>query len=187
MDWQAEDARCLAESLLGRVGRRWKHVQSVARVAAELVDREHVAARVTSAAWLHDIGYAEALRRTGMHAIDGAEFLAARGAPDGLVGLVGHHTGARYEARELGLTERLEQLPAPDQDELDYLTLADLVVTPSGELTTVEERVAEILRRYPEDHPVHRAVTTSGAYLIHVAERARRRLALPDKWPIGTV
>ena len=54
------------------------------------------------------------------------------GAPRTLTQLVAHHSGARFEARERGLLDRLEfSFPAPDPALLDALTYADLT-TRSG-------------------------------------------------------
>jgi hypothetical protein len=53
-------------------------------------------------AYLHDIGYAPRLVRTGFHPLDGAEWLASMGEIR-LANLVAHHTGALHEAGERGL------------------------------------------------------------------------------------
>src|SRR5688572_3632725 len=54
-------ARDLAESLLTDLPQRWAHTAGVARRAAELCAAMPAADRnrVVTAAWLHDIGYAE--------------------------------------------------------------------------------------------------------------------------------
>lgn len=135
------------------------------------------------AAWLHDLGYAPDVRRTGFHALDGAEFLARYGAPTELVALVAHHTGARFEAGERGLAAYWSLLPEPVSEQLDVLTLVDLVISPSGEITTPAERVAEVLRRYAVVDPVHRAVTRSQSELVAAAARGRSQLGLADEWP----
>ena len=58
---------------------------------------------VVAAAWLHDVGYSPALQDTGLHALDGAVFLAGRGVEPLVVSLVAFHTGAEFEAEERGL------------------------------------------------------------------------------------
>ena len=54
---------------------------------------------------------------------------------------------------------------------LDVLTVADMLTGPDGSPVIPANRVAEILTRYPEADPVHRAVSRSGPDLITAAER----------------
>ena len=51
------------------------------------------------------------------------------------MGLVAHHTGARYEAEERGLAAE-RALPEPSASNLDLMTFVDLSVGPDGTLTT---------------------------------------------------
>jgi hypothetical protein len=60
---------------------------------------------------------------------------------------------------------------------LDVLTAADIFTGPDGSPVVPSERVREILSRYPEGDPVHRAVSRSGPELVATAERAERLLA----------
>src|SRR5262245_3547667 len=78
--------------------RRWHHVLGVGRKAKMVsklvlqecsVDREVLVA----AAYLHDIGYASGLRRTGLHQLDGARFVRGLG-DERLACLVAHHSEA---------------------------------------------------------------------------------------------
>ena len=131
MKWSAKDCQLLAAELLQEGTARWQHVRRTAEVAAQLSARVQGSECVVSAAWLHDIGYAPALHRTGMHAIDGAEFLDREGAPHDLVSLVAFHTGAEFEAEERGLTGKLAQFDRPPQELLDALILADLTSGPT--------------------------------------------------------
>ncbi|WP_404385266.1 HD domain-containing protein [Knoellia locipacati] len=183
--WHAEKAPKLAAEYLSDLGSRWAHIQTVGRLADRIVENHGLPTDIAAAAWLHDIGYAPALAVTGFHPIDGARFLADQGAPDQVVSLVAHHTGARFEAEERGIERALARFPLPYADDLDALTLLDLVSSPTGSLTTPDERVAEILSRYPEPHPVNRAVTRSQPELLASAARARARLGLSDVWPAG--
>src|SRR6478672_8703342 len=67
-------ARDLAETLLGDTGQRWQHTVGVARRATSVAVAVGVGDRpaLVAAAWLHDIGYAESLRRCSFHPLDGA-------------------------------------------------------------------------------------------------------------------
>ncbi len=90
-------------------------------------------ADLVAASWLHDIGYAPWLVGIQMHALDGGWFLQERHFPERVCQLVAHHSGARFEARERGLLDRLEwSFPAPDAALLDALTYADMTTSPRG-------------------------------------------------------
>lgn len=155
----------LCRSLLAaELPRRWAHCQSVARQAG-VVGRllgDQVAG-VEDAAWLHDIGYAEPLVVSGFHPLDGARYLRDVGFGDRrLWTLVAHHTRALVEAEERGLAEELAgefPVDAVDPFTLAALTYCDMTTAPDGQRVGVDERIAEILHRYPADHVVHRSIT----------------------------
>ena len=184
-DWAdlVDSARERAAEMLPPFGRRWAHVQGVARRAVELTVDLNVGDRdvVVAAAWLHDIGYAPQIARSGFHPLDGARYLRRDGFPVAVVALVAYHLGAVVEAHERGLSDELAQFPAPPELLLRRLTAADMTIGPTGLPVSACERIAEILTRHPPQHPVHRAVTTSGGLLIDTANvedaRARTRTA----------
>ena len=181
MTWTAANARAVAGSCLQESGDRWLHVQAVGGSAEDLrAWSSHVSEAVVMAAWLHDVGYADSVAATGFHPVDGANWLEGLGVPPGVVALVAHHSGARFEAEERGLGELLARFPEPDPDQLDALTLIDLSTSPIGRRISVQDRLAEILERYPDDDPVHRAVSRSCSYLEESASRAAERLGLAD-------
>src|ERR1700709_226024 len=84
------DAQDLAGELLGVESRGWRHSVAVAAQARRLSRRHDGidADLLVAAAWLHDIGYAEAVTDSGFHPLDGARFLRGRGA-EALAGLAG--------------------------------------------------------------------------------------------------
>lgn len=176
-------AQRLAVRQLAQLGQRWAHVEAVGQLADSLVSAGLVSEDVAAAAWLHDVGYAPSLVRTGFHALDGARFIADV-ACEHVVALVAHHTGSAFEAEQRGLAVELAQMPTPDTEDLDTLTLVDLVVGPDGGFITPEARLDEVLRRYGADTPVRRAVTRSRPVLLAAAARARTRLGLSDEWPL---
>src|ERR671938_1168454 len=154
-------AAALGERLLAPLRRRWRHVEGVARragILSSLASPEERPAVVT-AAWLHDVGYAPAIVVTGLHPLDGARYLRSEGWPELVVCLVAHHTGAQVEAEERGLTRELAEFDRPPEPLLDLVTTADLTTSPDGDEVNAAQRLAEILRRYPSDDHVHRAVT----------------------------
>ena len=73
----------LSAQRLGGMGDRWRHTQAVAARASSASpavapnDRDLLVA----AAWLHDIGYADSVADTGLHPLDGAEYLTRLESP----------------------------------------------------------------------------------------------------------
>ncbi len=77
VEWSAKEAA----SLLPPLGNRWLPVQGVverARYISHLLNEDEQAYLI-AAAYLHDIGYAPSLRKTGFHPIDGALYLQSFG------------------------------------------------------------------------------------------------------------
>ncbi|MCX4550015.1 MULTISPECIES: HD domain-containing protein [unclassified Streptomyces] len=132
-------ARAAAEAeLCDALPRRWAHSQGVARRAAEVAGvLGDDAELLTSAAVLHDVGYAPRLARTEFHPLDGARFLRdTHAADDRLVRLVANHSLALLEAEERGLRDVLEaEFPLLDDQRLvDALVYCDMTTTPDGEV-----------------------------------------------------
>jgi putative nucleotidyltransferase with HDIG domain len=173
------DARELAATLLDAQPERWRHTVGVAHRAEELADTIGADDPVIliSAAWLHDIGYAPALRETGFHPLDAARHLEQRGWPRRLVGLVAHHSGAAFVAVAHGLSDELVQFPGEHTAVSDALTYADQTVGPDGRPMTVPARVADMLARHGVDSPNARVHEQRGPFLEAVAERTRFRLS----------
>jgi hypothetical protein len=174
-----------AAALLASLGDRWAHVQAVAaqthQVSVVLApeDRPYLVA----AAWLHDVGYAPPLNGLGFHPVDGARYLRQQGH-ERLASLVAYHSGARFEAEERGLVDARAEFEPEDGPLLDALTYADMTTGPAGQPVDLEERIAEILERYPPDDPVHRAIRRSHSMLREAVERTRARLAVAADQPM---
>ena len=97
-----------AERLLSPLGDRWKHVRAFgerAHSVTAIIDTED-RPYLVAAAYLHDIGYAPELQRTGLHQLDGARYSRAHGA-ERLARLVAHHSEARFEIRLRGFATEL--------------------------------------------------------------------------------
>jgi hypothetical protein len=124
---------------------------------------------VEAAAWLHDIGYAEPLFDSGFHPLDGARYLRDTRVGDRqLWTLVAHHTCALVEAQERGLDEELAaEFPIGKVEPFAVaaLTYCDMTTGPDGQRVDVDERIAEILARYPADHVVHRSIARAAPQL----------------------
>ena len=166
-----------AAALLTGLGDRWSHVQAVAaqacRASAILTpeDRPYLIA----AAWLHDVGYAPRLNRLGFHPVDGARYVRQQGQ-ERLAALVAYHSGAWFEAEERGLVDALAEFEPEEGPLVDALTYSDMTTGPAGQPVELEERIAEVLERYPPDGPVHRAIKRSHPMLREAVERTLARL-----------
>lgn len=173
------EARRLAHQLLDPLGRRWAHVQAVAEKARELTpavdeqDRE----LLVVAAWLHDVGYSPAVRDTGSHQIDGAEYLEHHGYPERLCALVAHHSAASYEVAERGLADRLTRWEQEHSPVADALWMADMTTGPAGQRVGYPERLDEILERYEPNSVVARAMVAARVSIEHAIEQTQQRLA----------
>ncbi|MFC6706860.1 HD domain-containing protein [Flexivirga alba] len=174
------EAESLARRLLEMSGARWQHVRGVAARTHELTHGHPDRNELAAAAWLHDVGYADEVSTTGFHPLDGARYVASRGFAPDVVGLVAYHSGADVEAGERGLSEELRLIDRPKQALLDILILADMTTSPIGQRVGVDARIVEILGRYDDSHPVHRAVARSQHELRAAAHRAAVSLGLPS-------
>jgi hypothetical protein len=174
---RVDAARKLAHDLLTGLPGRWKHTAGVARraeeVAATVTDDE--AELLIAAAWLHDIGYAEALRDTGFHPLDGGRYLRRNHWPDRMAALVAHHSGACFVAQVRGLS--LAEFAKERSALSDALTYADQTIGPDGRSMSVPERMADMLARHGSDSPNARADAQRRPFLLGVAERVERRIA----------
>jgi putative nucleotidyltransferase with HDIG domain len=161
-----------------QLAQRWAHVQAVGARAAELAGAVDAADRevLIAAAWLHDIGYAPQLAITGFHPLDGAQYLETAGFSRRLAALVAHHSGARFEAAERGLDTELAQYPMEEGPVTEALAAADLTTGPQGQRLSYDERLDEILTRYPVDSTVHRAMSRARPVLAVQVERVEARL-----------
>jgi putative nucleotidyltransferase with HDIG domain len=168
-------ARDLAEQLLSEpLPRRWAHSQGVGRRAESLADvLGDDAELLAAAAWLHDIGYAPELVKTGMHQLDGARYLRdVAGADPRICSLVAHHSCACIEARNRGMRAVLEsEFPPVGGLLADALTYSDMTTTPDGRVTDVENRLAEILVRYEAGTVVFESISEASPLIISAAHK----------------
>ena len=142
-------ARVLAHELLAEDPRRLHHVAGAARIARFVSRRLRMPQPeyLVSAAWIHDIGYAEPARRTGFHPVDGARYLEERGWPPLVVSLVAHHSHAHVTAPYYGADDELASITPPDPMAADVITFADVTSGVDGHGATLEERLADLRER----------------------------------------
>ena len=180
-------ARELARDLLAEaLPRRWAHVQGVARqadrVAAGLGEP---GSALIAAAWLHDIGYADAVKDTGFHPLDGGRYLRRMGMDEEIVRLVAHHSCALLEAAERGLDGELAaEFPPGNPILTDALCFADMTTSPDGEPVEPDDRLAEIQERYGSGDVVTRFIERARPDILAAVARTRERLAAADVQPI---
>jgi hypothetical protein len=144
------DAQTLAQSLLSADPGRLAHVRGAGLVAgmaagALRLDQPEM---VVAAAWLHDIGYAPAIARTGFHPLDGALFLAREGWPEQVVFLVAHHSHAAVLAPYYGVQQHMALLEHVPGLADDVLTFSDLRAGPNGLGADPRDRVEDMRRRH---------------------------------------
>jgi len=176
-----DEARWLAARLLCGSGTRWQHARAVAGRAASVAPalRPDQRPLLIAAAWVHDIGYAEAARRTGFHPLDGALYLRERNWPEAIVGLVAHHSGARFVAGNWGVGQLMRSFDADVHAHgpvADALTYADQTTGPDGEPVTVDDRLADMLRRHGPDSPNARAHALRAPAIRAAVRRTEQRL-----------
>lgn len=175
LDWSQSTATMLLSSL----GKRWLHVQQVVRTAERIapilpeIDRPYLLA----AAYLHDIGYAPDVVETGFHPLDGARYIAPF-VDRRLASLVAHHTGARFTARLLHLSDELKVYPREQSAVSEALNYCDVLSSPLGQPCTLKERYIDILQRYGPDDPIFRSFEQAYASLELDVKHTEKRLRL---------
>ena len=139
---------------------------------------------LVSAALLHDIGYAPALRQTGFHPIDGADFLVMLGAPYRLAALVAHHSESHLLAAAHGLLPELARFRREEGPVTDALAYADMTAGPDGTPMSVPDRLADIAARHAHEDPelvaarrarVPQLLAASRRVQLHASETAPAR------------
>jgi hypothetical protein len=174
VDWAAAHAAELLAELPGR----WLHTQGVvdrARHISGVVGRDEADVLV-AAAYLHDIGYAPTLARTGFHPLDGARHLRQMGE-ERLAGLVAYHSGAEAEARLRGLGDQLAQFDRERSDVADALTYCDVTTASDGSVVGIDERLADVEGRRDAGDPVVVALRIAWPEIQRAVNAVEARIA----------
>jgi putative nucleotidyltransferase with HDIG domain len=179
-------AKETAWRLLGANEERLRHSAAVAARAHSLADTVPDDQRdlLVAAAWLHDVGYAEALRDTGFHPVDGARFLRSTRWEPSVCDLVAHHSGSRFVAVIRGLDSQLAEFAWAQNAVSDALTIADQTIGPNGRPLSLEDRMQDMLDRHGPDSPNARAHPQRRAYFRAALERVSSRLAGSEPDPV---
>lgn len=174
-------AKSEAEQRLSPLGDRWLHTLGVVHRAKMVASTASPADRpvLLAAAYVHDIGYAPELVASGFHPLDGAVWLR-NNEQERLARLVAHHSGARFQATELGLVAELDAFPEEQSIVADLLTYCDLTTDPDGSRVTFSARLAGISSRYPRDSEVSRSMRAAADPLAAVMRRAERQITGAD-------
>jgi HD superfamily phosphodiesterase len=180
-------ARELAERWLAKAEpRRLQHVRGVGVKAGSLSraltledsDRDVLVA----AGYVHDIGYAPDLKRTGLHQLDGARFIRKLG-DERLACLVAHHSESRFEVGIRGYEDELSKYPREDTRVYDALVYCDLTTGPDGRAITFQDRIREVHDRYGEGD-ISRALHMAEPYLKAAVDRITQAIkasGLPER------
>lgn len=103
------------------------------------------------AALLHDVGRAIDPRNTAPHGFVGGAWLDELGLHD-VARLVAHHSGARHEAEQRGMTDLdrwpLDAFTDDERDALAVLTYVDRTTNAAGIEVTFTERRADLVKRF---------------------------------------
>lgn len=177
-------AEAVAARELVTLPTRLAHVRAVgelARLVSQLAAGNERSVLI-AAAYLHDIGYAPDIVRTGFHPLDGARWLLGHGETR-LANLVAHHTGALHEARNRGLDDNLAVFPREQSLVADLLTWCDLSRGPDGSPVAPQDRIVEVVGRYGPDHVVTRSITSARPELLRICGRVSELLRLSE---VGT-
>jgi hypothetical protein len=161
---------------------RWRHVRGVGLTAERLSKAlfwENTRDRdvLVAAGYVHDIGYAPGLKRTGLHQLDGAKFIRKLGDYR-LAGLVAHHSEARFEIGLRGYEEELSEYPRENTRVYDALVYCDLTTGPDGITMAFEDRVREVYQRYGEGD-ISRALHMAEPYLKAAVDRIDQAMNAP--------
>jgi hypothetical protein len=153
-------ALAAAEQELARLPGRLTHTRGLARQAQLVATTERLSGDgdvLVAAAYLHDIGYGPAVRRTGFHPLDGAMHLRALGQ-ERLASLVAYHSCSSWEAAFRGLAWELAEFEREVSVVADALTYCDMTTGPNGEKVTLAERLADIAQRHGMESVAVRAL-----------------------------
>jgi len=156
-------AREHAAALLKDLPTRWTHTKAVADRARAVAEELRLAREgdvLVAAAYLHDVGYAPHVWRTGFHPIDGATHLRDLGH-ERLARLVAYHSGSRCEAEILGLSADLAAFQPEVSVVADALTYCDMTTGPGGEPLTLGQRLDDIERRHGSGSLVMQALSAA--------------------------
>jgi hypothetical protein len=173
-------AQDLVHRVLADRPERIRHSAAVAARATSMTDAvaDDEKALLVAAAWVHDIGYAPALKDTGFHPLDGARFLRLNGWEPALCDLVAHHSGSRFVASVTGMDEELSEFTFVENPLSDALTIADQTIGPEGPPLSLDERMHDMLERHGPDSPNSRAHPERESYFRAALQRVTQRLAV---------
>lgn len=173
IEWAEEQA----STLLSPLGNRWLHVQGVAEKARSVSKAfsENDGTYLIAAAYLHDIGYAPSLKKTGFHPLDGAYYLRSH-RKNRLACLVAHHSEAQFEAHLRELLSELDIFPRQCSSISDALTYCDITTSSTGREITFQERILDIFSHYGDADIVSQAIHQAVPSLSLAVERTQKKL-----------
>jgi putative nucleotidyltransferase with HDIG domain len=136
------------------------------------------AAVLAVASLVHDIGYSNSAVDTGLHALDGAKFLAKLNFPKRVCNLVAHHSCAYREAELRGISSNMSEWEDERTPLRDALWWVDMTTSPDGKVVSFDMRVTEIRDRYGPGELVTRFIQRAEPELQAAVDRTEKRLSL---------
>ena len=168
------------EQLAGPLPGRWLHVQGVIAKARSIAEalRLPPAERdaLVAAAALHDIGLAPDIAATKASFLDGARWLAEKGAPPRLVDLVAHCDYGRVEAALQGHEAEYAAYSDERSPTRDALWYCCLTTGADGTPVSVEARIAAWSTTYADDDVITRYAVLARDELFAAVTRTETRL-----------
>lgn len=161
---------------------RYQHILGVVRCMETLlaqldIDHERKSL-LLQACYLHDIGYSDQLNHYRYHPLDGAIFAKDQGFPKPVIAAVLFHSCAYESALKTSQELKLiyqENDPLLDHEDrlfIDLVTFCDLHTSSTGEKTTLDKRVQDVVRRYGESHPVSQMMLENKPTYEEIVRRA---------------
>lgn len=142
MQYDVSEAQQYAQkTLTGVLEPLYPHSRGVAEQARQLALKHNLDAdKMESIAWLLDVGYSNPIE--GIHSLDGAHLLWEHPTLHMYAPYIAWHSTAEWEHN--GDTS----YPIPEPREQQLLWVADYLTRRTGEATSPQERVDEILARH---------------------------------------
>ena len=148
-------------------------------MGADLFGDEHQRLQLLQAALYHDIAYADPLKLSSYHPLDGAIHLAHVGADEEVIEAILYHSDARGSAKRFPEVESIYcelDLVCKPSLVADALTFCDRRTSPSGQPISLERRLQEVRERYGVDHPVVTTNPNAPQEFRAISERIREAL-----------
>ena len=168
---------------------RYKHILGVGRLMEELMSKtsnlnHHEKEWAIQAAYLHDIGYSKRLQISGFHPYDGYVYCMENGYSDTVAKAVLLHSDAVLEMLIKGwnfkslYSDVIRSLTSIEKEVFELVTFCDIHTQSTGVPCTIEERLRDVLIRYPNDETLPIGFFLKEARLKQLEDKYAAQLSL---------